>query len=70
MNHLVSDIALPHRVTSIEQLESLYDAPASRSLIKEIDFQKEAPDAGGLEPRRPLDPLPQTPGPLSGSLLS
>jgi PPOX class probable FMN-dependent enzyme len=27
-----------HRVTSIEQLESLYDAPAPRALIKEIDF--------------------------------
>ncbi len=38
MNHLVSDIALPHRVTLIEQLETLYDAPASRSLIKEIDY--------------------------------
>jgi PPOX class probable FMN-dependent enzyme len=26
-----------HRLTSIEQLESLYDAPAPRALIKEID---------------------------------
>lgn len=26
------------RITTIEQLETLYDAPASRSLDKEIDF--------------------------------
>ena len=38
MHHSVSDIASSHRVTSIEQLESLYGAPAPRSLIKEIDY--------------------------------
>ncbi len=41
MEHPVTDISSSHRVTSIEQLEALYDAPLSRSLIKEIDYISE-----------------------------
>ena len=41
MGHPVTDISSSHRVTSIEQLEALYDAPLSRSLIKEIDYISE-----------------------------
>ncbi len=38
MAHSVTDISSSHRVTSVEQLEALYDAPLARSLIKEIDY--------------------------------
>jgi len=41
MEHPVTDISSSHRVTSIEQLEALYDAPLPRSLIKEIDYISE-----------------------------
>ena len=35
------DGAPAHRITTIEQLEALYDAPVPRSLIKEIDHISE-----------------------------
>ena len=41
MEHPVTDISSSYRVTSIEQLEALYDAPLPRSLIKEIDYISE-----------------------------
>ena len=41
MEHPVTDISSSHRITSIEQLEALYDAPLPRSLIKEIDYISE-----------------------------
>jgi len=36
MKHPLTDISPTHRITSIEQLEALYDAPISRSLNKEL----------------------------------
>ena len=41
MEHPVTDISSSYRVTSIEQLEALYDAPLPRSLIREIDYISE-----------------------------
>jgi PPOX class probable FMN-dependent enzyme len=37
MNSLITKVSLSHSITSIEQLEALYDAPISRSIYKEID---------------------------------
>ncbi len=37
MNPLLSQISPTHHLTTLEQLEALYDAPLTRSLFKEID---------------------------------
>ncbi len=37
MNTLLSQISLTHPITTLPQLEALYDAPISRSITKEID---------------------------------
>ncbi len=37
MNSTLSTLSLTHRLTTLEQLEALYDTPLTRSLFKEID---------------------------------
>lgn len=41
MNPIPSNISPTHPITSLEQLEALYDAPISRSIYKEIDHISE-----------------------------